>query len=166
MQATGTGYKITSSPNTASSLPAETTIDGGDFWPDIEPKDFRAAMRIDGTVTAERTRSELVNAIATTRALLASWGQEQQQAGSAPFDKDAADAVLIDGEAVATLYYRRAVYCFAAAQLQERYQTFDNTAEGDKRAEADNTLIDALRRDAHWAVSDLLGRLRSTVDLI
>lgn len=163
MQATGRGYPITSSPNTASSLPEEDVIAGGGFWPDVSPSEFRATMRLDGTVSSARVTAELVQGITTVQRLLMAWRVDLD---TNPFDSKVPDAPLINGNTITWHLYQRAVFCFAAAQLQERYQTFDNTAEGDRRAEGDNLLIDQLRRDAHWAVADIEGRTRCTVELI
>jgi integrase len=54
----------------------------------------------------------------------------------------------------------------AAAWLIERYRTIDATATGDRKAEAENLGVDDLRRDARWAISDLTGVGRTTVELI
>ena len=166
MQATGTGYPITSSPNTASSLPAEQPIAGGGFWPDISPKAFRLAMRLDGTASAERVRAELIQATLTAQRMLRQWQASLPEGSPNPFLPHAGDSSLIDGNTPATHHYTRAVYCFAAANLQERYRSFDATAQGHARADVLDLTIDELRRDAHWALADLTERTRCTVDLI
>ncbi len=166
MQATGTGYKITSSPNTASSIPHEASIACGDFWPDIEPGHFRAAMRLDGTITPERLRAELIAAIQTVHMLLHQWKTAQQAASAAPFDAAAPGADVIDGKTLTHHRYLRAIYCYAAANLQERYRSFDNTAEGKRRAEVLDPAIDDLRRDAYHAVADITSQQRCVIDLV
>lgn len=166
MQATGTGYKITSSPNTASSIPTEATIAGGNFWPDIEPSHFRAAMRLDGTITPKRLRAELISAIQTVQILLSLWKVEQQAVNATPFDATAPAAEVIDGKTITHHSYLRAIYCYAAANLQERYRAFDNTAEGKRRADALEPAIDDLRRDAYHAIADITGKQRCVIDLV
>lgn len=166
MQATGLGYPITSSPNTSSSLPAEAKINGDGFWPDVDPAHFRATMRIDGTATTQRVEAELINAITTTNNLLRVWRTVREASLPLPFDATVPGVSLLNQQTIAWHLYQRAVYCFAAANLQERYQTFDNTAEGRRRAEYEAYLIDQLRRDAHWAIADLEGRTRCTVELV
>ena len=44
--------------------------------------------------------------------------------------------------------------------------SFDSTAEGIRRAEELNNLTQQLMRDGHWAVRDLQGKPRTTVELI
>jgi hypothetical protein len=168
MQATGTGYPITSSPDISSSIPAEPTIPGGAFWPDIDPATFRSAMRLDGTITPQRLRAELTDAILTTQHLLGEWAARQQQdpALQTPFDPSAPLATVIDGKTAAHHRYLRAVWCFAAASLQERYRAFDNTEKADRRADALDPVITQLQRDAHRAIADMQGTTRCTVELI
>ena len=75
-------------------------------------------------------------------------------------------APKIDGESAHLHRYRRAVHCLAAAWLIERYRTIDATAAGDRKAEAENLGVEDLRRDARWAISDIQGAARTTVELI
>ena len=54
----------------------------------------------------------------------------------------------------------------AWAELTDRYRSFDSSSEGDRRANVLEETIGNLRRDARWAIRDLLGLPRSTVELI
>lgn len=134
------------------------------FFPDIDPNDVRSVMRIDGTVTEQRLRQMLVEATISVNAELATWRQEQQTAGYSTLD--AVPAEQVDVESTLLAKYRRAVYCTTAADLAERYRNFDSTKSGHKSAEEMEPSIDDLRRDARWALSDLLGIGRSTIELI
>jgi len=63
-------------------------------------------------------------------------------------------------------HYRRAVYQLTNADLIERYRDFDTTAAGEKRAQDLDGAIEESRRNARWAVLDILGLPHLTVELI
>ncbi|WP_043615177.1 head completion/stabilization protein [Chromobacterium violaceum] len=152
--------------------PAKPSADAGDsapirsgsFWPEVDPAAARAAMRLDGTVTAERLRGALIEAIASVNSQLADWRRLAQDAGNASLSAVPADE--IDGKSIQVQRWQRAVQCLAAANLTERYRSFDSTAAGHKQADELDTAIDDLRRDGRWAISDILGLGRSTVELL
>lgn len=161
MQATGNGIIST---GTGTPPAAEAAIESGAFWPRIDPGNARLEMRLDGTITPQRLRAALVEAVASVNQQLQAWADDQQAAGrttlAATCDR------LIDTVSLNVIRYRRAVYCYAAANLAERMRSFDSTAEGHKRADAMTDPIDDHRRDGRWAVSDILGRSRTVVELI
>lgn len=140
------------------------TIQSGAFWPALDPVATRAAMRLDGTVTAERLRGALIEAIASVNGQLADWRRSMQAAGIESLA--AVPAEEIDGVSVLVQRWYRAVQCDAAANLTERYRSFDSTAAGDKKAAELDTTVDDLRRDSRWAISDILGLPRNTIELI
>ncbi|MNP78778.1 Phage head completion protein (GPL) [compost metagenome] len=72
----------------------------------------------------------------------------------------------INDESCLVLLYRRAIYCTTAAELSERYRSFDSTSEGNRNAEELTPSIDEYRRDARFAIRDLLGVGHCTVELI
>lgn len=150
-----------------ASAPAESgqnQIANDGFFPDIDVDTATEAMRQDGTVTAERLRGALVEAALSVNADLAMWRAVQQAAGYATLE--AVPAARIDGKSAHLHRYLRAVYCEARAGLIERYRDYDATAAGDRKAEALMQAVEDLRRDARWATSDIVGRTRSTVELI
>jgi len=140
------------------------TIDNDGFFPNIDIDQAYAAMRLDGTVTLERMRSALVEAVLTVNTDLAAWKATQQSIGFASLVD--VPAPKVDGKSAHLHRYLRAIHCNAAAWLTERYRTLDATATGDRRAEAENLGVDDLRRDAHWAINDIIGAPRVTVELI
>lgn len=155
---------IPSTAAPAANSPLSQPIRAGAFWPEIDPAHARAVMRLDGTVTDERLRHELVVAIASVNSELTAWRQRQQAAGVQRLaDVPGED---IDDEPVNLTHWRRAIYATAAAALNERYRSFDSTAEGRRRAEELDLAADDLRRDARWAISDIQSKDRATVDLI
>lgn len=151
------------------TVPAADPSDGdaianGSFFPAIDPVAIRDAQRIDSTITAGRLRDALIEAMASVNADLADWRDTQIAAGKTTLS--ATNATEIDGASVNVHRYRRAVGCQAKAALLERYRDFDSAARGDRKAEALADPIDDLRRDAAWAISDIRGVRRTTVELI
>lgn len=139
-------------------------IAGDTFFPAISPSDCRAAMRLDGTITPERLRNELIEAIITVNDQLDTWKQGQIAAGYATLD--AIPAAVVAGASKYQHRYTRAIYCLAAASLNERYKAFDATNAGNQRGDENEPTIDDLRRDAFWAISDIIGKPRTVVELV
>ncbi|AXV96153.1 head completion/stabilization protein [Ralstonia pseudosolanacearum] len=155
---------IAAAPVPASAQPRSQPIGNDGFFPDIDVDQARAAMRLDGTVTPERLRAALVEAVLSLNDELAAWKSGQVAAGCGTLA--AVPAQQIDGHSRHVHRYLRAVCCTAMAWLIERYRSFDATATGERKAEAENASVDDLRRDARWAVSDITGAPRTTVELI
>lgn len=139
-------------------------ISNAEFWPDIDGQKLRAAMRITASVTDARLEVAVVNAMLTTNAELAGYRDARRAEGHA----DLADvpAEQIQNESQLLHQYRRAVYCRALAELVERFTSFDATNSGDQKVTEEETSADQLRRDARWAVRDILGVSRHTVELL
>ena len=149
-----------------STAPADAPLvlvnDG--WFPELNFDHLRAAIRIDSSVTDERLTVAVTNAMISVNRELAQFKAEHQAAGHG-----ALSAVLdesIGGEPVLVHLYRRAVYCTTAAEIAERYRSSDSTGNGNKNADDLTSSIDEYRRDARWAVRDLLGNTHSTVELI
>lgn len=138
-------------------------IDAGPFWPEIKLGEARAAMRLDGTVTETRLRAALVEAAITVIEALAAWKIARLAEGIDHIDKT---GEVFDGKSRHTHRWLRAVHCYAAASLAERYRGIDTTKPGAQHAELVESPIDDLRRDGYWAIADILGRSRSVVELI
>lgn len=155
---------IAAAPVPAPAQPGGEPIGNDGFFPDIDVDQAYAAMRLDGTVTPQRLRASLVEAVISVNAELEAWKVAQQSFGR----NTLADvpAPKIDGKSAHLHRYYRAVLCMAVAWLIERYRTIDATATGDRKAEAENLAVEDLRRDARWAISDLMGVARTTVELI
>lgn len=152
---------VTTAPTTPEQEPP---IANGDFWPEIDPAQIREAQRIDTTITPERLRAALIEAMAAANGELEAWRLLQVAAGHATLA--AVPGTEIDDESIHVHRYRRAVGCLAKANLIERYRDYDTTARGDRKADVLADPIDDLRRDARWAISDILGVGRTTVELI
>lgn len=149
--------------STVTAEPAPSLTNDG-FFPDVEPADVRNTMRVNGTVTEQRLVESIRDAMAATNRELAQWRIRQLALG---YPKLAdVPACAVEGASVLLHHYRRAVYQLVNADLIERYRDFDTTAAGNKRAEDLDSTIDESRRNARWAVLDILGRPHLTVELI
>lgn len=72
----------------------------------------------------------------------------------------------LDGKSERLHHYSNAVYCWARAVLNERYQDYDATASGVKRGEELAEASADLWRDARWAISRVQDASHCTVELI
>lgn len=142
----------------------ETAIASGPFWPEIEPADIRDQQRLDNTIHPERLRTAIIEAIASTNSALSQWRLAQEAAGNARLEDITAEE--IDGTSILVHRYQRAVGCLAKAAILERTRDFDATGKGERKAEFLTDPIDDLRRDHLHAVSDIIGRPRTTIELI
>lgn len=134
------------------------------FWPEISPAAVREDQRIDNTVTPARLSATLIEAIAATNYSMSAWRATQIQMGYATLADVPAEK--INGVSILIHRYRRAVGCLAKALLLERYRDFDSTARGEKKSDQLTDPIDDHRRDHKYAIADITGRGRVTVELI
>lgn len=149
-------------PEKASDTPE--IILNNSFWPDIDLAGFRAAMRVDGTVTPARLRQVVLTAMSEVNAELYGYRERQEIRGfnslaDVPSEK-------LAGESQRLHHYRNAVWCWARAVLNERYQDFDATAAAAKRGEVLEDASGELWRDARWAISRVQDMPHNIVELI
>lgn len=147
-----------------NEAPAAATIQNNGFWPNVEPSDFRAAERVDSTITPRRATEALLVAMMDINRQLAEYQSAQLSAGRASVDEIPVEAWQMPGSAAAL--YVRAVYAQATADLYERYQDYSATDAGDERGEAKASAADSYRGDARWAIAELTGATHTTVELI
>ncbi|RDE73084.1 phage head protein [Haemophilus sputorum] len=139
-----------------------TLIENSPFFPAISLVNFRNQMRLDGTITDDRLRECVIEAMIAVNEELQEWQSnyaEYHQLEDLP-------AMEINGESVLIYRYKRAVYCLALANLYERYIAYDSSKEGEKKADLLKASVDELRRDARFAISDILKRHRVDAELI
>ncbi|WP_395279140.1 head completion/stabilization protein [Enterobacter bugandensis] len=134
------------------------------FWPDVDLSEFRSVMRTDGTVTQPRLRQVLLTAISEVNAELFDFRNRQRLLGYQALVDVPAD--VLDGKSERIQHYHNAVYCWARAVLNERYQDYDATASGVKRGEELAEASGDLWRDARWAISRVQDAPHCTVELI
>ncbi|HEX7856045.1 MAG TPA: head completion/stabilization protein [Sphingobium sp.] len=135
------------------------------WFPDIDPAVVRKDHRIREGVTADRLRTALIAAIISVGNDLGPWQAAQSTAG---FDSlaDVPELIRIDGESRLVHCYRRAVALYAKAEIVERYRDIDTSATGERRADDLDPSVTELRRDGLHAIRDILGKGRTTVELI
>lgn len=143
---------------------SELNLTNDGWFPDIDMAALRAAIRLDGTITEARLRHAAVDAVASVNRELYEWQYQQIDAGHTTLA--AMPSVQLDGRSRLHLLYLRAVYSTTKADLTERYRDYDSTASGNQRADDLTPSIDEQRRNARWAIRDILGRPHSTVELI
>ena len=139
----------------------EDIITNDGYFPDLKISDFRNQTRIDGTVTTARLKDALIEAIASVNYELRTFKVQNPVAMLA-----LVDSIKINRESILIQRYKRAVHCLAAANLYERYAGYDNTNDGEKKMELLQESIGQLRRDARFAVADILNKNRINVELI
>lgn len=149
---------------TGSEIVNEAPVTNNGWWPDIDPAAFRAVERIDGSVTPERVASVIEIALADVNRQLAEWQKLQIDSGFAA-SRDVLTPVWARDEHYIDLYLR-AVYATAKASLLERYRDYSATNSGDEKGQAKDEAVDDFRRDARWAVSEIIGNNHATVELI
>lgn len=125
-------------------------INGENGWPDLDPNIARAVIRLNGTVTNTRLIESLKNSIQSVQSELADWKSKQVEPLS-PRQK---------------CLYLRAVYFMSKADLNEQYRDFDSTKSGMKEADQLDEGINDARKTVRWAISDLLGLSRVTVEAL
>lgn len=148
----------------AASTPIDGTLTNDGFFPDIDLSALRDAMRLDGTVTRGRLQHAALDAILTVNRELDAWHARHRSAGAVSLAD--VPAGRIGGESVLVFHYRRAVYHLTHADVTEKYRGFDSTKSGGQAAAALTETVDESRRTARWAISDILGIARSTIELI
>jgi len=139
-------------------------IPNNSFWPDIDLATFRSVMRVDGTVTPQRLKQVVLTAMAEVNAELYPWREQQELRGFNGLADVPAEQLA--GRSVRLHHYENAVWCWARAVLNERYQDFDATAAAAKRGEELEDATGDLWRDARWAISRVQNAPHCTVELI
>lgn len=137
----------------------QTAITNDGFFPDINLAHLRASMRLDGSVSDERLEGAAIAAILSVNTSLASLKTDTGTLADLP-------APTINGQSAQTLLYQRAVYAMAAAEMYERYRSYSSTSQGGDTADDLQAGVDELKRDAHFAIRDMLKQVRVTVELI
>lgn len=140
----------------------DAQVDNDPWFPAVPAARVREVCRLDGTVTPARLGEAISNAMDSVNRELQAYKAEQVLAGAANL------AAAGDGRQPGR--YLRAIYAHIQAELAEVYRDIDTTPHNDSKAERMReryeVKVDEHRRNLRWAIADLLGRPRTTVELI
>lgn len=136
------------------------TNDG--FWPDIDANHLRERQRIGGNITSARLEEAAVAAMISVNRELNLIKSRSMAQGDNRLVDIAADQVA--GKSILVHTYLRAIYSTTSAEVAERYRTYSATDTGAGKSEAEEHSADDYRRDARFAIRDLLGISRTTVE--
>jgi len=139
---------------------------GDAFFPTIDPGKFTTIMRLAAQITPERVRDALIDAILTVDRDETLQRQKAAWLMSGYGTLADVPADQFGGEHKLEFLYRRAVYNFAKAALDEKYRDNAMTDAGERRAEGVDVTVGSHVRNARNALSDLVGRRRATVELL
>lgn len=132
------------------------------WFPAIDTEKVRDVCLLDGTVTPARMANAIENAMDTVNAELREYKSAQLAEGVASL----ADA----GDGLQARRYVRAVHAHVQAELAQAYREIDTTPHNDSKneriRERTEDKVDTHRQTMRWAISDLLGRPRTTAELI
>lgn len=152
---------------TKTPISSSDAIKNDGWFPDLSLTMLRDVMRLDGTVTEARLVNAAINAMLSVNQQLADWKLQQQQQGYLSLHE--VPASQIHQESRLLHQYRRAVFSTIKADLVEKYFNYDSTASSIN----DKTTVEWItnapaeeRRNAQWAIADMVGRLHMTVELI
>lgn len=144
--------------NAPHTMPDESISNDG-FFPNISLNQVREAVRFDGSVSNVRLKDSIIAAVLEINQQLLSLKSKANALNGLATSQ-------INGQPNTELLYFRAVHSAVAADINEKYLSYDSTAEGQKRAEGLTPTIDDHRRNLRWAIRDLLSLSRCTVELI
>lgn len=148
-----------------ASAPAQPfTLTNDEFWPDIDANHLRERQRIGGNVSAPRLEEAAVAAMISVNRELRKLKLRYQAMGHADLASVPSDKIQDESELTHT--YKRAIYCTVSAEVAERYRTYSATNTGAAKGEEEEQSADDYRRDARFAIRDLLGISRTTVELL
>lgn len=135
------------------------SIQNDGFFPDIQLNDVREKVRLDGSVTNKRLIDSIISAMLEIN-------DQLKTLKSKAVTLDELATSHIAGKSNTQLLYERAIYSAVAADINEKYRSYDSTGDGQKRGQELEPTVDDHRRNLRWAIRDLLGKPRCTVDLI
>lgn len=157
------GSPIANGGTLATATNNDGMIANDGFWPDVDLATLRASTRLTGNVTTERLRASAIEAILDVNMQLATYKAARIGEG---WDSAGDVGETIAGASALVHRYLRAVASTVQADIAEKYRDWDNTRAGDYRAQGETDSADDFRRNARWAVADILGRPRNVVELL
>lgn len=144
--------------------PEDRTVTNHPWYPNLSLNAFRKAQRVEHVATEDRIEHALQLSVIEVNHRLMPWMAEQKAEGASGLS----EVEERPGEPVGAIekLYLRAVWSLAKASLVERYRDYDTTRSGAEQADELEDSIGELRRDAAWAINDIMQKPRATVELI
>jgi Phage head completion protein (GPL) len=155
------GFTCTPSLVPPPAAPDGAPIANDGWFPDVNIGDLRKARRIPADLPAERLRDAVREAMIWANDQLDHWRAAQ---GAASFAD--VPSPPLDGATRNLVLYQLAVGAFAKALLVERQRDVDLTGAGQRKVDDLDASVGELRRDALHAVRRILGRTRTSVELL
>ena len=137
------------------------TIQFGSFWPTIDGEKFRALYRIPAELPNESITAQLRLAGLTICRQLAAWKSRQTAANITEIDQPEADGI-----GALTLFFERAVFCEAKAEILRETVTVDRRKEAENSAKSGAETEEKYREFAADAIAAIRGNNRIYVELI
>lgn len=151
-------------PPAQAAQPITGVVRNDGFLPDVDLAALKAGYRIRDVVTLDRLRTAVIGAIMSARVDLRTWCAARRAEGAATLADVPADQIA--GESVLVLSYHRAIGAYTRAELIEGYRDTDLTGAGNRKIEDLEPGVEDLRRDAIYAIRDMLDVGRTSVELI
>lgn len=140
---------------------SDTTITNDGFFPDIELDAVRKRTGLSDVFTNDRIVAATQDAIMEINAVLAGWVADQEAATLA--DVPAKSYGDISEK---THWYVTAVCNRVRSMMVDTTRDYDSTKSGHDRADALEATSDRWMQSSNEAVARLMGRKRTTVELI
>lgn len=131
------------------------------FWPKISGEKFRRLYRIPAELPNETVCEQLRLAGLTVCRQLRRWRERQTAATMAEVEQETADGI-----GALTLYFERAIYCEAKAELLRETMSVDRRKEAENVAKTGNETEEKYREFAADAIAMIIGNNRIYVELI
>ncbi len=144
--------------------PAADQVHADNWWPAISISEFRTRHRVTQEVAPDFIRAAIRSAMQSALNDLGAWADDMRLMLFARLT-DVPDT-MIDGQPYRVLLWQRAVMALAKVEIIETLRDYDATGHGDAANGGLDQSIIELRRDAQFAIRDLLGRARTRVALI
>jgi len=153
-------FAATNNPNDTS----DQTVTNLPFYPSIVVTVFKKAVRLQDSVTDQRVIESIRSAMIAVNDQLVTWQAAQVALGYATLAE-----VPSDDYSDVTKFqhcYLRAVYATTKAELLDYYRDSSTTDKGNERADEFETTTESYLTEAKTAIRKILGKPRSTIELI
>lgn len=136
-----------------------------DFWPVVDPNDFKKIMRVGGDlITAPRIRQALNSAIISAETTLADKMNQWQIEGYSTLED--VPSAKIDGVSRYVQLWRAAIYAIANADLIESHPDISTTNEALGDLGTLTSTAKDLRRNAIHYLRQILNKNRTRIGII